>query len=60
VLSEGKEPNGTNMRQALIDIKTFDLPLTNRVVFADDHTVDKPVYYWQVKNGKFQLIGKSK
>jgi branched-chain amino acid transport system substrate-binding protein len=60
VLDAGKVPNGQNMRQALVDIKTFDLPLTNRVVFADDHTVDKPVYYWQVKNGKFQLVGKSK
>ena len=60
VLDDGKIPNGQNMRQALIDIKTFDLPLTNRVVFADDHTVDKPVYYWQVKDGKFQQIGKSK
>jgi branched-chain amino acid transport system substrate-binding protein len=59
VLSEGKEPNGENMRQALIDIKEFSLPLTNTVVFSEDHTVDKPVYYWQVKGGKFTLIGKS-
>ena len=59
LIDEGKEINGTNLRQALLEIKTFDLPLTNAVTFSDDHTVDKPVYYWQVKNGKFTLIGKS-
>ena len=40
-------------------IKSFDLPLTNRITFKDDHTVDAPTYFWQVKNGKFQVIGKS-
>jgi branched-chain amino acid transport system substrate-binding protein len=59
LIDEGKEINGTNLRQALLEIKTFDLPLTNAVTFSDDHTVDKPVYYWQVNNGKFTLIGKS-
>jgi branched-chain amino acid transport system substrate-binding protein len=50
---------GENMRKALIEIKSFDLPLTNRITFKDDHTVDAPTYFWQVKNGKFQVIGKS-
>jgi branched-chain amino acid transport system substrate-binding protein len=59
VLEQGKEPTGENLRQALIDIGEFDLPLTNKVVFNEDHTVDKPVYFWQVQNGKFTLIGKS-
>jgi len=49
---------GENMRKALLDIKTFDLPLTTRIKFNDDHTVDSLTYFWEVKNGKFQVIGK--
>jgi branched-chain amino acid transport system substrate-binding protein len=49
---------GENLRKALLDIKSFDLPLTTRIVFNDDHTVNSPTYFWQVKNGKFQVIGK--
>lgn len=49
---------GENLRKALLDIKSFDLPLTTRIVFNDDHTVISPTYFWQVKNGKFQVIGK--
>ena len=46
------------MRKALLAIKSFDLPLTNHIVFNENHTVDAPTYFWQVKDGKFQLIGK--
>ena len=49
---------GDNMRKALIEIGSFDLPLTNRVTFKPDHTVDAPTYFWQVKGGRFQVIGK--
>jgi branched-chain amino acid transport system substrate-binding protein len=49
---------GENMRKALLAIKSFDLPLTNHIVFNENHTVDAPTYFWQVKDGKFQLIGK--
>ena len=49
---------GENMRKALLDIKSFDLPLTTRIKFNDDHTVDSLTYFWEVKNGKFQVIGK--
>jgi branched-chain amino acid transport system substrate-binding protein len=49
---------GENLRKALLDIKSFDLPLTTRIVFNDNHTVNSPTYFWQVKNGKFQVIGK--
>ena len=49
---------GENLRKALLAIKTFDLPLTGRIVFNENHTVDAPTYFWQVKGGKFQLIGK--
>jgi branched-chain amino acid transport system substrate-binding protein len=49
---------GDNMRKTLIEIGSFDLPLTNRITFKPDHTVDAPTYFWQVKGGKFQVIGK--
>lgn len=58
VLDKNLPINGENMRKALLDIKSFDLPLTNTVVFKDDHTVDAPTYFWQVKDAKFQVIGK--
>lgn len=46
------------MRKALLALKSFDLPLTNAVTFNEDHTFDKPTYFWQVKGGKFEPIGK--
>lgn len=49
---------GENMRKALLAIRTFDLPLTGSVTFNEDHTVNKATYFWQVKGGKFQPIGK--
>jgi branched-chain amino acid transport system substrate-binding protein len=58
VLDRNLPITGENLRKALLDIKSFDLPLTTRIVFNDDHTVDSPTYFWQVKNGKFQVIGK--
>ena len=35
----------------MLAIKTFDLPLTGKLTFADDHTVSKPVYLMEVRNG---------
>jgi branched-chain amino acid transport system substrate-binding protein len=58
VLDRNLPVMGENLRKALLDIKSFDLPLTTRIVFNDDHTVNSPTYFWQVKNGKFQVIGK--
>lgn len=49
---------GESMRKALVEIGSFDLPLTNRITFKPDHTVDAPTYFWQVKGGRFQVIGK--
>ena len=46
------------MRKALLEIRSFDLPLTNRITFNEDHTVVAPTYFWQVKGGRFQVIGK--
>jgi branched-chain amino acid transport system substrate-binding protein len=51
---------GENMRKALVAQKTFEQPLTNTVTINDNHTVKKPVYFWQVKGGKFVLIGSQK
>jgi len=55
---EHKMPEtGESMRTALLTIRTFPQPLTNAVTFKDDHTVEKPVYFWQVRDGKFQFLG---
>jgi branched-chain amino acid transport system substrate-binding protein len=50
---------GENMRKALLAVRTFQGPLTNETTFRDDHTVEKTTYFWQVKGGKFVLIGNS-
>jgi branched-chain amino acid transport system substrate-binding protein len=47
---------GPNMRKALLEIKTFDLPMTGKLVITDDHRVNKPVYLYVVKNGQFTLL----
>lgn len=49
---------GENMRKALLAVRKLELPLTNKVEFKDDRSVDSPTYFWQVKDGRFQLIGK--
>lgn len=59
VLDKNEPVNGTTMRQALIDIRVFDLPLVNRITINPDHTVNAPTYFWQVKDGKFQVIDKT-
>jgi len=50
---KGIAPTGENFRKEMLAIKTFDLPLTGRVTFSEDHTVNKPVYLVEVKNGKW-------
>ena len=37
---------------------TFDGPMTGPVTFNEDHTVNKPVYVWHVKDGRFQYVTK--
>ena len=51
---------GETMRQALIEVRTFDGPMTGPVTFNADHTVDKPVYVWRVKDGRFQYRDKDR
>jgi branched-chain amino acid transport system substrate-binding protein len=58
VLDRNLPTSGENLRKALIEIGSFDLPLTNRIVFNPDHTVIAPTYFWQVKDKRFQVIGK--
>jgi branched-chain amino acid transport system substrate-binding protein len=53
-LEKNKMPaTGENMRKALLTVKTFELPMTGRLVVNDDHTVRKPVNLLTVKDGKF-------
>ena len=47
---------GENLRKALLEIRTFDLPMTGKLVITDDHRVNKPVYLYVVKNGQFTLL----
>ncbi len=58
VLDHNLPITGDNLRKALLDIKTFKLPLTDQITINADHTVNSPTYFWQVKGGKFVLIGK--
>ena len=48
---------GEGFRDALLAQRTFDQPLTGTVTFNPDHTVDKPIYIWSVKNMAFQYLG---
>ena len=53
-LEKNKMPaTGENMRKALLAVKTFDLPMTGRLVVNEDHTVRKPVNLLTVQNGQF-------
>lgn len=44
---------GENLRKALLEVKTFRLPLTGDVTINENHTVLKPVYLLEVKGGVF-------
>ena len=44
---------GENLRKALLELKTFKLPLTGEVTINENHTVQKPVYLLEVKGGAF-------
>lgn len=56
-LIKTKQPlTGPNMRKALVDIGKFDLPMTGLLEITTDHRVNKPVYLYTVKNGKFEAV----
>ena len=46
-------PTGENFRKEMLAIKSFDLPLTGKLTINDDHTVNKPVFLMEVKDGKW-------
>jgi branched-chain amino acid transport system substrate-binding protein len=53
-LDKTKRPlTGENLRKALLEVKTFKLPLTGEVTINENHTVLKPVYLLEVKGGVF-------
>lgn len=47
---------GANCRTAMLEIRSYDLPMTGKLVMQDDHRVKKPVYLYQVKDGRFELL----
>jgi branched-chain amino acid transport system substrate-binding protein len=47
---------GENCRKAMLEIRSYDLPMTGKLVIQDDHRVKKPVYLYQVKGGQFELL----
>jgi branched-chain amino acid transport system substrate-binding protein len=53
----GQALTGENLRQALLAVRRFDLPQTGSIAFNEDHTISKPVFMSEVKNGKFVSIG---
>jgi branched-chain amino acid transport system substrate-binding protein len=53
-LDEKKLPlTGENFRKEMLAVRTFDLPLTGKLTINDDHTVNKPVFLMEVKDGKW-------
>ncbi len=50
---KGAPVTGENFRKEMLAIKSFDLPLSGKIEFSDDHTVNKPVYLVEVKGGKW-------
>ena len=58
---KGLAATGESFRKEMLEIRTFDLPLTGRITLLDDHTVNKPVYLVEVKGGRWTpraLVGK--
>ena len=49
----GQALTGENLRAALLQVRSFDTPLTGAITFNDDHTVKKPVYLLEVKNASY-------
>jgi branched-chain amino acid transport system substrate-binding protein len=57
VLEKKQEPTGETMRAALLEIKTFDSPMTGKTVI-DGHRVSKPVFLLSVEKGQFKPLAK--
>ena len=52
----GAAMTGENFRKTMLEVKGFDLPLTNRTEILDTHQVRKPVYLMQVQKGAWVRI----
>ncbi len=48
----GKPASGDTLRDALVTVKEFDLPMTGKMII-DGHRVNKPVYLLTVEKGVF-------
>lgn len=56
-LIKTKQPlTGANMTRALTEIGKFNLPLTGLLEISKDHRVNKPVYLYEVKGGRFTPV----
>lgn len=56
-LLKTKQPlTGENMKKALVEVANFDLPMTGMLQITKDHRVNKPVYLYEVKGGKFTPV----
>lgn len=54
----GKDLDGPNLRQAMLEIGSFEQPLSGPVKIDDTHRVVKPVYLFEVRNSKFEPLAK--
>ena len=50
---KGIAASGENFRKEMLALATFDLPLTGSVTVSESHTVSKPVYLVEVRDGKW-------
>lgn len=53
---KGQPITGESFRAEMLAIRDFDLPLTGKLAFRDDHTVLKPVYLMEVKDGAWSQL----
>ncbi|MCZ0734526.1 ABC transporter substrate-binding protein [Phreatobacter sp. AB_2022a] len=47
---------GESFRQEMVGLRTFDLPLTGRLVMNENHTVSKPVFLMEVTGGAWSQL----
>lgn len=56
-LDDKKIPiTGENFRKEMLAIRTFELPLTGKLTISENHTVSKPVYLMEVKDGAWTQL----
>ncbi len=50
---KGVKPTGEAFRKEMVALSKFDLPVTGMTEMLTNHTVNKPVYLMEVKDGKW-------